>query len=144
MRQAPAYCVHMSRNLAFVRLSGRMVLLSCSLSERRFAAVHSGLDVDLDEKRILPERRFANLREPATGSDAKTAGVFLRDAVAVGGRETREKSHGVLATRNPTLLLLKSGVRPVRAEARHMLKLLYQSPPRTTRLVPVVGPSGLF
>jgi len=42
--------------------------------------------------------------------------------------------NGVLATRNPMLLFVFVGVLLLRFEARQLLELLFQLPPRTTRL----------
>jgi integrase len=43
MRQAPAYCVHKSRNLAFVRLSGRMIYLGRAHSQESRERYHAVL-----------------------------------------------------------------------------------------------------
>lgn len=43
MRQAPAYCVHKSRNLAFVRLSGRMIYLGRAHSAESHERYHAAL-----------------------------------------------------------------------------------------------------
>ena len=43
MRQAPAYCVHKTRNLAFVRLSGRMVYLGRAHSAESHERYHAAL-----------------------------------------------------------------------------------------------------
>jgi len=43
MRQAPAYCVHKSRNLAFVRLSGRMIYLGRAHSPESHERYHAVL-----------------------------------------------------------------------------------------------------
>ena len=54
----------------------------------------------------------------------------------------RDLSQGVLATRNPMLLFVLSGVLLLRYEERTRFVLLNQEPPRNTRLVPDTGPSG--
>ncbi len=55
---------------------------------------------------------------------------FPRNHVACGSSR-----RGVLTTRNPMLLLMLSGVLLLRLEARQLLELLFQLPPRNKRYV---------
>ena len=50
--------------------------------------------------------------------------------------------HGVRATRKPTALLTLAGAPKMRSEERRKSVDADHAPPRTTRLVPVVGPVG--
>ena len=59
-------------------------------------------------------------------------------------RRRAKGSHGVLAARNPKLLLVKFGNTALRNDARQLMDRSTQLPPRKTRKEPVVGPGGLF
>ena len=43
MRQAPAYCIHKTRNLAFIRLGGRMIYLGRAHSPESHERYHEVL-----------------------------------------------------------------------------------------------------
>jgi integrase len=57
MRQAPAYCVHKSRNLAFVRLSGRMIYLGRAHSPESHERYHAVLADHYAGKPLEPAPR---------------------------------------------------------------------------------------
>jgi hypothetical protein len=56
---------------------------------------------------------------------------------------TSESSQGFLATRNPRREFEALGVSAERQDERRKDVLEYQAPPRSARLVPDTGPSGL-
>ena len=77
----------------------------------------------------------ARVAQDDFGNPGSVPGLFAFPA-AISCRSSRR---GVLATRKPLLLLMLSGVLLLRFDARQLLELLFQLPPRNKRFKVIFG-----
>ena len=86
------------------------------------------LDSDLGESP-------ARLAQADIGNPGSVPGLFAFPAAIT----CRSSRRGVLTTRKPLLLLMLSGVLLLRFDARQLLELLFQLPPRNKRFKVIFG-----